>query len=101
VTTPVKEQYQNLLPPSDLARDIEKLREDLGNERDRSLRTLADFNNYRRRVEHEGQRIPQDSIRANLLPLLDIIDDIGKRSSGQATTRIPSSEACESSMESF
>jgi molecular chaperone GrpE len=74
----VKIHYQNLLPPGDLAGEIEKLREELRNERDRNLRTLADFNNYRRRIEHEGNRIAQESIRDFILPLLDVIDDIGK-----------------------
>ncbi len=78
VGTPVKVHSQKLLPPGDLAGEIERLREDLRNERDRSLRTLADFNNYRRRIEHDGNRIAQEGIRNIILSLLDIIDDIGK-----------------------
>ena len=42
----VQEHDLNLLPPADLAGEIERLQEDLHNERDRNLRTLADFTNY-------------------------------------------------------
>jgi molecular chaperone GrpE len=78
VEIPVKINSQNLLPPSDLAMENEQLREDLRNERERNLRTLADFNNYRRRIEHEGNKVAQESVRDFILPLLDIVDDIGK-----------------------
>ena len=44
----VQEHEPNLLPPADLAGEIDKLQEDLRNERDRNLRTPADFKNYRR-----------------------------------------------------
>ena len=46
----VDENEQNLLPPADLAGEIERLEECLRIERDRNLRTLADFKNYRRRI---------------------------------------------------
>jgi molecular chaperone GrpE len=74
----MKEHYQNVLPPGDLAGEIEKLRDDLRNERDRNLRTQADFKNYRSRFEHDGHKIAQEGIRDIILPLLDIIDDIEK-----------------------
>jgi molecular chaperone GrpE len=67
---------QNLLPPADLATEIQKLEEELTNERDRHLRTLADFKNYRRRVEHDGNTFAATEIRKILLSFLDIIDDI-------------------------
>lgn len=74
----VKEHGQNLLDRCDLAVENEKLLEDLSRERDRNLRTLADFNNYRRRIEHEGNRIAQESMRDFILALLGVIDDIGR-----------------------
>jgi molecular chaperone GrpE len=74
----VKEHNQNLLPPADLAGEIDKLRDDLDNERDRNLRTLADFKNYRRRVEHDANRLAEEGKRGIILPLLDIIDDMDK-----------------------
>jgi molecular chaperone GrpE len=69
---------QNLLPPADLAGEIERLREVLLIERDRNLRTLADFKNYRRRVEKEGNKLAEEGKRGLLLPLLDIVDDMEK-----------------------
>jgi molecular chaperone GrpE len=68
----------NLLPPADLAGEIERLQEDLQNERDRHLRTLADFKNYRRRIERDGNKLAEDGKRAIILPLLDVIDDMEK-----------------------
>jgi molecular chaperone GrpE len=78
VGTHVKERNENLLPPADLEGEIERLREDLSAERDRHLRTLADFKNYRRRIEREGSKIAEEGKRAIILPLLDVIDDLEK-----------------------
>ena len=74
----VDENEQNLLPPADLAGEIERLEECLRIERDRNLRTLADFKNYRRRIERDGNKIAEEGKRAIILPLLDIIDDMEK-----------------------
>jgi molecular chaperone GrpE len=78
MATHVKQHIQNLLPPADLATEIESLQEELILERDRNLRTLADFKNYRRRVEREGSKLAEEGKRAIVLPLLDIIDDMEK-----------------------
>jgi molecular chaperone GrpE len=74
----IHENEQNLLPPADWAAEIQKLQEELINERDRTLRTLADFKNYRRRIEREGNKIAEEGKRGIILPLLDIIDDMEK-----------------------
>ena len=74
----IHENEQNLLPPADLAAEIQRLQEELINERDRNLRTLADFKNYRRRIERDGNKIAEDGKRGMMLPLLDIIDDMEK-----------------------
>jgi molecular chaperone GrpE len=74
----IHENEQNLLPPADLAVEIERLQEELINERDRNLRTLADFKNYRRRIERDGNKIAEESKRGMLLPMLDIVDDMEK-----------------------
>lgn len=55
---------------------IQKLQEELINERDRTLRTLADFSNYRRRVERDSTKLAGEGKREIILPLLDIIDDL-------------------------
>jgi molecular chaperone GrpE len=69
---------QNLLQPTDWAAEIQRLQEELLKERDRNLRTLADFKNYRRRIERDGSRIAEEGKRGIVLPLLDIIDDMEK-----------------------
>ena len=78
MAAPVQKHNPDLLPPADLAGEIERLQEDLHNERDRNLRTLADFKNYRRRVERDGNRLAEEGKRAIILQLLDIIDDLEK-----------------------
>jgi molecular chaperone GrpE len=78
VATLVKKHNQNLLPPADMAGEIERLQEGLRIERDRNLRTLADFKNYRHRVERDGRKLAEEGKRGIILPLLDIIDDMEK-----------------------
>jgi molecular chaperone GrpE len=73
---PVRENVKNMLPPADLAGEIEKLRDDLSVERDRYLRMMADFKNYRRRTERDGNKIAEESKREMLLHLLSIVDDM-------------------------
>lgn len=68
----------NLLPPADLVKEIERLHESLNNERDRHLRTFADFKNYRSRVERDGIKLAEEGKRVIILPFLDIIDDLEK-----------------------
>jgi molecular chaperone GrpE len=73
-----QDQDQNLLLPANLPGEIEKLRDDLRNERERNLRTLADFKNYRRRIERDGNKVAEEAQRKIILPLLDIVDDMEK-----------------------
>jgi molecular chaperone GrpE len=70
------ESQQHLLQPADFQKDIDELREQLLEERDRHLRTLADFSNYRRRVEREGNKMAEAGKREIILPLLGVIDDL-------------------------
>jgi molecular chaperone GrpE len=74
----IYENEQNLLPPADLVAEIQILKEELLDERDRNLRTLADFKNYRRRIERDGNKIAEESKRGMMIALLDIIDDMEK-----------------------
>lgn len=83
------ENDQNLLPPADLAGEIERLREVLLIERDRNLRTLADFKNYRRRVERDGSKLAEEGKRGLILPLLDIMDDMEKAMQCASDTEQP------------
>lgn len=67
---------RSLLREADLASEIEELREQLRQERDRHLRTLADFKNYRRRNEREGNQLSESGKREIIIPLLGIVDDL-------------------------
>jgi molecular chaperone GrpE len=66
----------NLLPPADLAAEIERIQEQLRQEHDKHIRALADFTNYRRRQESEGKKLAESGKRELMLPLLDIVDDL-------------------------
>jgi molecular chaperone GrpE len=69
---------QNLFPPADLTEEIERLHEKLDNEHDLHLRTMADFKNYRRRIERDGNRLAEEGKREIILHLLEIMDDMDK-----------------------
>jgi len=63
--------------------EVERLREELAQERERGLRTLAEFDNYRRRTRQERARAEQDGRRELLLALLEVMDDF-ERALGHA-----------------
>lgn len=56
----------------------EVLEEDFTSDRDRYLRTLADFENYRRRMRRERAALDQSATRDLLLALLDVMDDFDR-----------------------
>jgi molecular chaperone GrpE len=72
------EVRQNLLPAADLTGEIEQLQEQILQERDRTLRVLADFKNYRRHVERESHTLVKAGKREILLPLLNAVDDVDR-----------------------
>jgi molecular chaperone GrpE len=55
---------------------IESLEHEVKTEHDLYLRALADFENYRRRVEREKSQLGREALRRFILPLLDVIDDL-------------------------
>ncbi|MBI3949492.1 MAG: nucleotide exchange factor GrpE [Acidobacteria bacterium] len=59
--------------PAPLA-ELEQLEQELEATRDQLLRTLADFDNYRRRIEREAHSIGQSGKRDLLLGVLDVMD---------------------------
>ena len=67
---------QNMLAPPDLTAEIERLQEELLFERERNLRTLADFKNYRRRVEHDVNLLVEVSQQGKIDPVLSVINDM-------------------------
>ena len=52
-----------------------RLKEELRREHEIYLRNLADFDNYRRRVERERASVAQAGKREMVLSLLDVLDD--------------------------
>jgi molecular chaperone GrpE len=54
--------------------DLERLKEELRHEHEMYLRALADFDNYRRRVEREQTRAARSGKREVLVSLLEVLD---------------------------
>jgi molecular chaperone GrpE (heat shock protein) len=65
-----------MLAPPDLTLEIERLKEELLVERERTLRALADFRNYRRRVEHDVNLLVEVSQQGTMDPVLTVINDM-------------------------
>jgi molecular chaperone GrpE len=58
--------------------EIARLQEDLTTERERRLRLLAEFDNYRRRTKQERALAEETGKREVLLALLDVKDDVDR-----------------------
>jgi molecular chaperone GrpE len=58
--------------------NIARLQEDLTTERERHLRLLAEFDNYRRRTKQEAGLAEATGKREVLLALLDVKDDVDR-----------------------
>lgn len=58
-----------------LQEENERLKAELRREHDMYVRNLADFDNYRRRVERERAQAAQAGKREVILPLLEVMDD--------------------------
>lgn len=65
--------------PSEVSEvEFVRLKGDLATERDRSLRLLAEFDNYRRRTNEERAFAEEAGKREILLALLDVMDDFDR-----------------------
>ncbi len=62
--------------PEAEAQDIESLRREIADLRDRSLRTLADFDNFRKRAERERQEVRRYALLEPLREFLPIADNL-------------------------
>jgi molecular chaperone GrpE len=69
---------QQLLQAADLSEEIERLHAKVDDEHNLYLRTMADFKNYRRRIERDGNSFAREGKREIILQLLEIIDDIDR-----------------------
>jgi molecular chaperone GrpE len=63
---------------AELEPEVVRLEEELATERERGLRMLAEFDNYRRRTKQERALAEQNGKREVLLTLLDIMDDFDR-----------------------
>ena len=59
---------------ADAPSEIERLKEELAREHDMYLRALADFDNYRKRVERERAAATRGGKREMMRPLLEVVD---------------------------
>lgn len=57
--------------------EIAKLRREIADLRDRSMRTLADFDNFRKRSERERQETRKYALMEPLRDFLEIVDNLG------------------------
>lgn len=58
--------------------EVERLKEELRQEHDALLRSLADFDNYRRRVERDRLSAARSAKRDIIIQLLDVLDDFDR-----------------------
>jgi molecular chaperone GrpE len=65
-------------PGEELTSEIVRLNEELAIERERGLRLLAEFDNYRRRIRQEQALTAQSGKREVLLAILDLVDDFDR-----------------------
>lgn len=68
--------------------DVEELRRSLGEQQDRYLRLLAEFENFRRRTAREHERMRHEGRRDALLALLPALDTL-ERALGAGSTDTP------------
>lgn len=57
-------------------RDVERLEREIADLRDRSVRTLADFDNYRKRADRERQEIRRYALMEPMGDLLEVVDNL-------------------------
>jgi molecular chaperone GrpE len=73
----------NSRKPADVATEtetpeVERLRQELDREHQMYLRALADFDNYRRRVDQERATVSRREKRTLILSLLDLLDNFDR-----------------------
>jgi molecular chaperone GrpE len=68
----------NQLYRDDESPEVKRLKDELQREHGMYLRAVADFDNYRRRIERERSSIAQSGKREVLLPLLEQLDSFDR-----------------------
>lgn len=77
---------QHLNDPVEEESELEKLREELAEARDRYLRQAAEFDNYKRRNARERIELIQTAGRDVITDLLDVLDDSERAQKQMETT---------------
>ena len=73
-----KPEGEGKAEPENELSEVDQLKSELSKEHDLYLRALADFDNYRRRVEREAEASARSGKRQMILSLLDIIDSFDR-----------------------
>ena len=72
-----------------MERTVEALEQELKSEHHLYLRALADFDNFRRRIDRERANLGKEALRNFLVPLLDVIDDLERSLKAAETEKSP------------
>jgi len=60
----------------DTSADVERLEREIADLRDRSIRTLADFDNFRKRAERERADVRRYAVMEPMRELLEVVDNL-------------------------
>jgi molecular chaperone GrpE len=60
----------------DTSADVERLEREIADLRDRSIRTLADFDNFRKRAERERADLRRYAVMEPMRELLEVVDNL-------------------------
>jgi molecular chaperone GrpE len=60
----------------DTSSDVERLEREIADLRDRSIRTLADFDNFRKRAERERADVRRYAVMEPMRELLEVVDNL-------------------------
>jgi molecular chaperone GrpE len=71
---PTEKAESSKADATDAKAELARLKAELGREHDMYLRALADFDNYRSRVDRERGKAADSGKRELVLPLLDVVD---------------------------
>jgi molecular chaperone GrpE len=76
---PGEASEQEIVSEQEMAneKEVANLRREIADLRDRSMRTLADFDNYRKRAERERQEDKKYALAKPLTDFLEIMDNLG------------------------
>jgi molecular chaperone GrpE len=81
----IEEGARTAAEADDGAEEVAKLRQEIADLRDRSMRTLADFDNFRKRSERERQELRRYALLEPMRELLTVADNLDLALSAQGS----------------